>query len=145
CSRSARFNPAAWTRTRISPAPGFGWDTSRTSRTSGPPGRVMTTAFMLAFLFYVPSAAGNPPRDVRCPRASLLQILHQHHLILGFVVNHFIYAGTREHDAETTGANVLLLTHQCVTQGILRWISDRGVRQSLKLETRARIGNAIQQ
>ena len=44
CIRSARFSPHARTRTRTWSPCGSGAGTSRTSRTSGPPGFVMTTA-----------------------------------------------------------------------------------------------------
>src|SRR5690606_34177870 len=44
CNRSARLRPNACTLTRTSPAAGCGVGTSRICRTSGPPGRDMTTA-----------------------------------------------------------------------------------------------------
>src|SRR5271167_1013601 len=43
---SAKFTPTASTCTMTSPGLGLGSGTSRTSRTSGPPGRVTTMAFM---------------------------------------------------------------------------------------------------
>src|SRR5438309_5512065 len=46
CSRSARFTPAARTRTNRSPGPGCGSGTSAICITSGPPGDLTTTARM---------------------------------------------------------------------------------------------------
>src|SRR5208283_4343174 len=43
---SAKFTPTASTCTMTSPGMALGSGTSRTSRTSGPPGRVTTMAFM---------------------------------------------------------------------------------------------------
>src|SRR5690606_4519240 len=45
-SRSARFSAVACTRTSSSPGAGRGAGTSRSASTSGPPGRVITTARM---------------------------------------------------------------------------------------------------
>src|SRR5579864_8852263 len=44
---SAKLIPKASTRTKASPGLGVGAGTSRSSRTSGPPFRVTTSAFML--------------------------------------------------------------------------------------------------
>src|SRR6478672_3207385 len=41
---SSRFTATAWTRTTASPGPGCGSGRSTSSSTSGPPGRVITTA-----------------------------------------------------------------------------------------------------
>src|SRR5205823_7392471 len=46
CNKSARLTPAARTRTRTKSPAGSGVSISRTSRTSGPPALVMTTAFI---------------------------------------------------------------------------------------------------
>src|SRR5215467_10521238 len=41
---SSRFTATAWTRTTTSPGPGWGSGRATSSSTSGPPGRVITTA-----------------------------------------------------------------------------------------------------
>src|SRR5581483_8788966 len=72
------------------------------------------------------------------------QILHEHYLVVNFVVNQLVHHGLRHQDAESTWTQPFLQTFVDILQPILGSVRHRRVREVLKPEARTWIGDAIQ-
>src|SRR5438045_847746 len=82
CSTSARFTPAARTRTIRSPSRGWGSGTSASFRTSGPPGRFTTMARM-GDSYYEGLPHARPPDRRRPPARIDLPAASEAHRLAG--------------------------------------------------------------